>query len=168
MNEIKQFFRDYPAFAWGGVVVVLLVAFYFANKINQNNSTAASSQNQIPTYILYDATQQSQAGTTGSTSTTGTGSGTTTSAKIRNKTPVDSSGGKETSVPIFATSNSQQSIFHIPFGQSVSITGPSVTGRTAKSKSGKFTSSTWYPVTYNGQSGFVVSYDLANPPSQTA
>ena len=158
MTEIKNYFRDYPAFAWSAVIVFIFIVLYVINK--QQNAQAGSTtaaQGDIPTYILYDATQQSTPGTTGSPNS----GGSTQTAKIRNKTPVDSAGGKQTSVPVFADAKSgTKSSFTIPFGSTVNVTGPSVSGRTQHSQNGKFSSSTWWPISYNGKNGFVVDYDI--------
>lgn len=75
MNEIKRLFVEYPAFAWSAVIVLILLALYFANQVNKNNASTTTGQSNIPTYILYDATQQATPGTTGTTTTGGTTTG---------------------------------------------------------------------------------------------
>lgn len=170
MDELKKIwnnFKQMPELGIAIIIVIIAILVYVAQR--NNSSTTTQPQNQT-TPLLFDfGTPAGTPGTGSGTGTTGTGGGTgPLTATIRSKTPVDSASGKETSVPLFSDVNTNTSSGHIPFGTQVTVTGPAVSGRTAKSANGKFTSSTWYPITWNGQNGFVISYDLSNPPSQSS
>lgn len=144
------------------IIIVIIAILVYVYQRNNSGNTTPQTQNQL-TPVLFDF------GTPAGTPGTGSGGGTgPLTATIRNKTPVDSASGKETSVPLFGDVHTTHSSGHIPFGTQVTVTGPAVSGRTTTSKNGKFTSSTWYPITWNGQNGFVVSYDLSNPPAQSS
>lgn len=171
MDELKKIWNNFKQMPELGIAIIIVIVAILVYVYQRNNSSNATPQPQSQTTpVLFDfGTPTGTPGTGGTTGTTGTTASTgPLTATIRNKTPVDSASGKETSVPFFSDVNTTTSSGHIPFGTQVTVTGPAVSGRTVKSLSGKFTSSTWYPITWNGQNGFVVSYDLANPPAQSS
>lgn len=97
--------------------------------------------------------------TSTSTGTTPSGGFTATARTIRSKTPVDSASSSRKSVP-FLSSPGGKALGSIPFGASVQQTAAVLSGPINTSANGNYSSSQWYPVTYNGQSGFVNAIDI--------
>src|SRR6185312_1226275 len=85
--------------------------------------------------------------TSSSSSTTPSGGFTATTLTIRQKTPVDSASSGKTSVPFLSSPGGKQ-IGSIPFGAAIQQTAAMLSGPINTSKSGQYSSSQWYPVTY--------------------
>lgn len=123
MDQIKSFFSNYPAFAWGGVVVVIAIVFYIYNQANKvNSSTTANPNDSIPTYILYDATQTAPTGSTPPTTTPPSTTGHQPGSTFLGPTGVEHyvATGSETLTQIaqkFNLKNSWNAIYAIPDNQ---------------------------------------------------
>lgn len=117
------------------------------------------SYNQQQGYVsaYYVANASSSIGT----QPTGTPTPTSSTIKIRSKTPIDPANSTQTGVPLLPKAAPGNSIASIPFGTTVNKTGDQVTGSTSKTKDGKTSSNKYYPVSFSGKNGFVVSYDVA-------
>lgn len=123
MNQIKNFFTNSPGLAWAIVIVVIAIAIYAYNQAKGVNATLTTNPNdQIPTYILYDATQTEPTGTTGTTATPPPTSGHQPGSTFLGPTGVEHyvATGSETLTQIakkFNLKNSWNAIYAIPDNQ---------------------------------------------------
>jgi hypothetical protein len=175
MNEVKQFFRNfrqYPALGIALAIVVIAILYY----VYKQNSGATPSANitassaNIPEELIYSfmgpTGPAGPAGPTGPTGPTATPivagpAGTLIAIRQRSVSGPDASyDANATGVPIQGQKQDHTDIGVIPFGTVIQVNGPAQTGGTNHPASGAQGTNLWYPVTYNGKTGFVNAYDV--------
>ena len=174
-DKIKEEIKDHPEATLGALVAGGTVAFFIVKERMAAANSASSSSSQQSTLAADQLNGYELASLAGlpygyidpTNGPGGPGPGPTPpptpptnsmpKLTIRPKTPVDPANSKRTGVPLFqAVGSFGHSVAEIPYGAQIQATGQPITGASNKGNT------TWYPVTYNGKSGFVSGFDIAN------
>lgn len=190
VSKIEGLFKDHPYMTWGGVGLGIVAVVVVVVRSRQSPVTAATNPTNTPattpaassssdTLSGYD--MSSMAGipygfettvpyTVGQQPITNTNTNNPPSSTPPSETGVvrtsqsgtkgDDSGYDKThtGVPMRTSPSVSAGAMTVPFNASVNITGNASQGP-LNTVSG---STSWYPVTYNGQTGFINASDLGN------
>lgn len=153
----------------GAMALIALVLIIFqvfkhgaTNAASSSTGTGSSSTSSTPTSQPYILPTVGTVPVTVTNPVTITGS-TFPMITVRQKS---TSGGdanwdaSHTGIPLQGRTMDNSDIGVIPFGTSLQTTGGAVTGSANHPASGLPGTTTWYPVIYNGLSGYVNAYDI--------
>jgi len=137
-------------------VLAIGIAVYIHYK---NTSSSSGSSSSTPV-----TTARGAVSTGGGTSSSSSGSSTTSpalSGLVRALRPGDTYDASHSGIPVTSSPGSNN-VFVIPYGAQVSVLGNPVTGPTSPQGTNAY-----YQVSYNGQTGYVSSFDLPTVYQQT-